>query len=93
MSAVTRGAGFPDRADLAARYAAATGRGLSRLSWYEAFQLFKLAVLFEYNRRKTTSGAGDPYYADPELVDGLLDACRRALREDCATRPAASSQH
>jgi aminoglycoside phosphotransferase (APT) family kinase protein len=93
MSGLTRGAGFPDRTELAARYAATTGRGLSRLPWYEAFQLFKLAVLFEYNRRRTTGGAGDPYYADPELVDGLLDACRRALHRDSATRPAASSKH
>jgi aminoglycoside phosphotransferase (APT) family kinase protein len=82
MSTVTLLDGFPGRDALAARYATATGRELTRLCWYEAFQLFKLAVLFEYNRRKTTSGDGDPYYADPSLVDGLLTACRRALGRD-----------
>ncbi|MCU1652470.1 MAG: aminoglycoside phosphotransferase [Pseudonocardia sp.] len=82
MSAVTLGDGFPDRDELAARYAAATGRELSRLSWYQAFQLFKLAVLFEYNRRRTARGGGDPYYGDPALVDGLLGACRGALDRD-----------
>lgn len=84
MSAVTLEEGFPDRVALAARYAAATGRELSRLSWYRALQLFKLAILFEYNRLKTETGEGDPYYSDPALVSGLLDACHLALREDSA---------
>jgi aminoglycoside phosphotransferase (APT) family kinase protein len=91
MSAVTRGEGFPGRDALAARYGAVTGRELSRLSWYQALQLFKLAILFEYNRRKTATGHGDSYYADPALVDGLLLAARRALREDAA-QPTTSSQ-
>jgi aminoglycoside phosphotransferase (APT) family kinase protein len=82
MSAATLGPGFPPRSALAARYAAATGRDLSRLSWHEGLQLFKLAVLFEYNRRKTADGGGDPYYADPRLVDGLLAAASRAVRAD-----------
>jgi aminoglycoside phosphotransferase (APT) family kinase protein len=88
MSTATLGPGFPPRSVLAARYAAATGRDLSRLSWHEGLQLFKLAVLFEYNRRKTADGGGDPYYADPRLVDGLLAAARRAVRADAhpATR-------
>jgi aminoglycoside phosphotransferase (APT) family kinase protein len=82
MSTATLGPGFPPRRVLAARYAAATGRDLSRLSWHEGLQLFKLAVLFEYNRRKTDHGGGDPYYADSRLVDGLLAAARRAVRAD-----------
>ncbi|WP_165036613.1 phosphotransferase family protein, partial [Candidatus Protofrankia californiensis] len=81
MSTVTLRDGFPGRDVLAARYATATRRELSRLPWYEAFQLFKLAVLFEYNRRKTVTGEGDRYYADPALVEGLLGACRHALRQ------------
>jgi len=84
MSTPTLAPGFPSRADLAARYARRTGADLARLAWYEAFALFKLAVLFEYNRRKTASGGGDPYYADPSLVTGLVTACRRALRDDPA---------
>jgi aminoglycoside phosphotransferase (APT) family kinase protein len=94
MSGVTLGAGFPGRGELAARYAAATGRELSRLSWYEAVQLFKLAVLYEYNRRKVAGGDphGDPYYADPALVDGLLDASRRALRRDTPAQPAGATR-
>ncbi|HZZ49247.1 MAG TPA: phosphotransferase family protein [Pseudonocardia sp.] len=91
LSSVTLGEGFPDREALAARYAAATGRELGRLAWYRAFQLFKLAVLFEYNRRRTEAGDGDRYYADPALVDGLLDACGRALGDDVPAPPATSS--
>ncbi len=79
MSTVTLGQGFPARRVLAGRYAAATGRDLSRLPWYEGLQLFKLAVLFEYNRRKAATGGGDAYYADPLLVDGLLGAARHVL--------------
>jgi aminoglycoside phosphotransferase (APT) family kinase protein len=82
MSALTLGAGFPTRAALTERYASATGRPLARLPWYQGFALFKLAVLFEYNRRRTSTTEGDPYYADPALVDGLLDACRRNLSAD-----------
>jgi aminoglycoside phosphotransferase (APT) family kinase protein len=95
MSGLTLGAGFPSRTALAERYAAATGRQLDRLPWYQGFALFKLAVLFEYNRRKTATGEGDsysadpywgdPYYADPALVEGLLDACRRNLAAGGAT--------
>ncbi len=80
MSTVTLGPGFPTRSALAERYAATTGRAVSALPWYEGLQLFKLAVLFEYNRKKTVEGQGDPYYADPLLVDGLLRAARRALQ-------------
>lgn len=79
MSRVTLGDGFPTREALAGRYAAATGRDVSGLAWYQSFQLFKLAVLYEYNHRKVIGGAGgDPYYADPGLVQGLLAASRRA---------------
>jgi hypothetical protein len=53
---------------------------IGALQWYEAFALWKLAVLFEYGRRRHLAGAGDPYYADPVRVDGLLAAARRAMR-------------
>ncbi|RZT86711.1 aminoglycoside phosphotransferase (APT) family kinase protein [Pseudonocardia sediminis] len=66
--------GWPARDELAARYAAATGRDLSGLGWYTTMVLFKLAVLYEYSRRQGT----DPYYADPSLVRSFLDAAHRA---------------
>jgi aminoglycoside phosphotransferase (APT) family kinase protein len=79
LSTATLAAGFPTRDQLAARYAASTGRDLSRLAWYEALALWKLAVLFEFSRRRLVSGGGDPYYASPGLVDGLLAAARRTI--------------
>jgi aminoglycoside phosphotransferase (APT) family kinase protein len=76
MSALTLEHGFPARDELAARYAGQTGAELAHLPWYQAFALFKLAVLFEYNRRKADA---DPYYRDPALVAGLLAASARTL--------------
>ena len=70
--------GWPGRDDLAARYAATTGRDLSGLSWYSTLALWKLAALYEYSRRRVLEGVGDPYYADPALVASFLDAARRA---------------
>lgn len=79
MSAATLASGFPSRTELAARYAAATGREIGALAWYVTLALWKLAVLFEYSRRRVLAGDGDPYYSDPTLVAGLLDAAETAL--------------
>ncbi|MDR7254265.1 aminoglycoside phosphotransferase (APT) family kinase protein [Nocardioides sp. BE266] len=66
--------GWPTRAELAERYAARTGADLTDLSWYTALALWKLAVLYEYGRRRAVRGVGDPYYADQALVQSFLDA-------------------
>lgn len=70
--------GWPGRDELAERYALATGRDVSRLRWYVVMVLWKLAVLFEYNHRRAAAGHGDPYYADPSLVESFLDSARAA---------------
>lgn len=70
--------GYPTRAELAERYATRTGRDLSNLGWYTTLALWKLAVLFEYSRRRLLAGHGDPYYADPALVRSFLDAAGRS---------------
>lgn len=70
--------GYPMRKELAERYAAATGRDLSGLHWYTALALWKLAVLYEYGRRRAVKGIGDDYYRDPALVRSFLDAAHRA---------------
>ncbi|WP_406691907.1 phosphotransferase family protein [Saccharopolyspora sp. ID03-671] len=69
--------GYPTRAELAERYASATGRDLSGLDWYTALALWKLAVLYEYGRRRAVEGVGDEYYADAALVKSFLDAASR----------------
>jgi aminoglycoside phosphotransferase (APT) family kinase protein len=66
--------GWPTRDELAQRYAAATGRDLAGLAWYTTLALWKLAVLYEYSRRRGV----DPYYDDPRLVRSFLDAARRS---------------
>lgn len=65
--------GYPTRDELAERYTATTGRDLSGLNWYTALAQWKLAVLYEYSRRR----GEDPYYADPALVRSFLGAARR----------------
>ncbi|WP_067652443.1 phosphotransferase family protein [Nocardia harenae] len=70
--------GYPSRTELAERYAARTGRDVGALSWYTTLALWKLAVLYEYSRRRVLDGIGDPYYADPALVGRFLDDARRS---------------
>lgn len=70
--------GWPTRDELAARYAAATGAELSELAWYEAMVQWKLAVLYEYGRRRAVAGHGDDYYADEAHVHEFLAAAHRA---------------
>ncbi|MGW0891175.1 phosphotransferase family protein [Saccharopolyspora sp. NPDC002578] len=66
--------GYPSRQELADRYARRTGRDLSGLDWYTALALWKLAVLYEYGRRRAVRGVGDQYYADSGLVRSFLEA-------------------
>jgi aminoglycoside phosphotransferase (APT) family kinase protein len=70
--------GYPSRTELADRYAAATGRDLSDLGWYETLAQYKLAALYEHSHRRAVAGLGDPYYADPQLVPRFLEGARRA---------------
>jgi aminoglycoside phosphotransferase (APT) family kinase protein len=69
--------GYPTRMELADRYAGRTGADLSELGWYTALALWKLAVLYEYGRRRAVAGVGDLYYADQALVQAFLDAAHR----------------
>jgi aminoglycoside phosphotransferase (APT) family kinase protein len=90
LSAALLEPGYPDRSEMAARYHHRTGRDLSNLAWYTTFALWKLAVLYEYSRRRVLDGIGDPYYADPGLVAAFLaDArCSAGLDEPApATNP------
>ncbi|UZF57921.1 phosphotransferase family protein [Gordonia polyisoprenivorans] len=70
--------GFPSRSELLTRYAEQSGRDLTNLSWYTTLALWKLAALYEYSRRRVLDGIGDPYYADPALVEAFLTDARHA---------------
>jgi aminoglycoside phosphotransferase (APT) family kinase protein len=66
--------GYPTRSQLAQRYARRTGCDLSGLPWYVALAQWKLAALYEYQRRRGT----DAYYDDPGLVAAFVSAGHRA---------------
>jgi aminoglycoside phosphotransferase (APT) family kinase protein len=74
--------GYPSRDELAQRYADATGLDLGGLQWYTANVSWKLAVLYEYGRRRAVDGVGDRYYADPAHVRTFLQAAHRAAGLD-----------
>lgn len=67
--------GFPSQQALAERYAHTTGRSITGLQWYRVFVNWKLAVLYDYSRRR----GEDPYYAEPGMVQRFLDAATRLL--------------
>jgi aminoglycoside phosphotransferase (APT) family kinase protein len=73
--------GYPARAELIDRYAERTGVDVSGINWYATLAMYKLAALYEYSRRRFESGVGDPYYADPELVNSFLAAGERLVAE------------
>jgi aminoglycoside phosphotransferase (APT) family kinase protein len=65
LSRATRGAGFPNRAELAERYARDSGHDLSALGWYQVLALWKAAIFLEGSYRRYREGAtGDEYFAD-----------------------------
>lgn len=66
--------GYPSRDSLARRYAERTGRDLSYIGWYRAMAEWKLAILYEYSRRR----GEDPYYADARHVPRFLNSASRA---------------
>lgn len=68
--------GFPSRSELIDRYAERSGLPLPNLDWYTTLALWKLAVLYEYSRRRVEQGIGDRYYSDPGLVDRFLADAR-----------------
>jgi len=76
--------GYPGRAEVLDRYVDRTGADVSRVNWYAALAMYKLAALYEYSRRRFESGVGDPYYADPGLVSSFLAAGERLAANDSA---------
>jgi aminoglycoside phosphotransferase (APT) family kinase protein len=72
--------GFPSRAEVADRYAARSGRDLSKLGFYVAFAYWKLACILEgvYVRYAAHAMSADRSAADA-LAPGVEDRARRAL--------------
>ncbi|MFZ7087700.1 phosphotransferase family protein [Curtobacterium sp. RRHDQ10] len=81
LGSATSAPGFPDTATLATRYAERTGASLQSVAWYVTLANWKLAVLYEYSRRRYERGDGDPYYAGTDKVAAFL-AAADASRHD-----------
>ncbi|GAA5031640.1 phosphotransferase family protein [Microbacterium fluvii] len=81
LTPVTRGEGFPSRAQLAERYALRTGADLGALGWYRTLALFKAAVFCEaiYTRWCDGERPGDEFA--PRLAEGVPLLLREAERE------------
>jgi aminoglycoside phosphotransferase (APT) family kinase protein len=62
LSTVTRGPGFPPRAELARRYADLSGHSLEALPWYEVLALWKAAIFLEGSYRRYREGRSDDSY-------------------------------
>ncbi|MDQ3147924.1 MAG: phosphotransferase family protein [Actinomycetota bacterium] len=78
--------GFLGRAEVLERYAAASGRDLSRIDWYRAFAYWKLACISEGVYARYLGGAmGDTAGVDLTLLGAgaprLAASARRALDE------------
>jgi aminoglycoside phosphotransferase (APT) family kinase protein len=82
LSAVTRGAGFPDRDFLARRYAERTGLATDALPWYQVLALWKAAIFLEGSFRRFGAGTtADPFFARLEAGVPALAALARARTE------------
>lgn len=81
--AVTRTPGFPGRAHLAQRYAAATGAHLGDLAFYEGLAHLKFAVIAQGIAARVAAGAmAGQHFGDLDAeVARIADAGLRRLRE------------
>ncbi len=79
LSGVTRGEGFPTRAELVARYEQRSGRAMGDIRWYRTLALWKAVVFMEGNYRRALAGSTD----DPWLHgfgEGVVALAERAER-------------
>jgi aminoglycoside phosphotransferase (APT) family kinase protein len=74
--------GFPDRAELAARYAERSGRDISELNYFLALGYWKLAIILEGVYARSLGGGygevGDGIHAFKDLVEKLAEAAAAA---------------
>jgi aminoglycoside phosphotransferase (APT) family kinase protein len=86
LPAPTSAPGFPTKAELLDRYAAASGRDLSQIGFYTAFGYWKLACIIEGVYARYVAGAmgdrGDPSAFDffGDQVVALAQAAHEALK-------------
>ena len=81
VAPVTAAPGFPSRDEVIERYARQTGFDVSDADWYQAFALFKLAVVCQGIAARHTGGStvGSGFDNAQRLVVPLVDAGRYML--------------
>ncbi|MBI5106962.1 MAG: phosphotransferase family protein [Solirubrobacterales bacterium] len=77
LSAVTRGDGFPLKAELLARYEERSGRSMTDIRWYQTLALWKAIVFMEGNFKRASSGMSDDPYLK-SFGDGVVELAERA---------------
>ena len=80
---ITTGPGFMSRAEIAGRYATATGRDVSALGYYMAFGCFKLAVVLEgiHARFLLNQTVGEGFEKEGPAVPLIIQRAHRLLDE------------
>ncbi|HEV7625962.1 MAG TPA: phosphotransferase family protein [Streptomyces sp.] len=83
ISTTAEAPGHPQPAELIERYAAASGRDVSRINWYTAFAWFKLAVILEGIHYRYTLGqtVGPGFDRIGDLVPVFIDNGLTTLRK------------
>ncbi|MBQ0866245.1 phosphotransferase family protein [Streptomyces smyrnaeus] len=83
VSTTSGAPGHPEAAELIERYAALSGRDVSRINWYTAFAYFKLAVILEGIHYRFTLGqtVGAGFDRIGELVPVFIDNGLTTLRK------------
>ena len=88
LESPTQAPGFPNRSMLAERYAHATGRDLSNISYYMALGYWKLACILEGVRVRDDAGARGPEAARSddlgEQIDQLAERALLVLTEQAS---------
>ncbi len=81
VTPVTTHPGFPSRAELAARYAERRGTSLAALRWYEAFGVWRLAIILQqiYIRFARGQTADERFAPFGQAASGLIDASAALL--------------
>ena len=77
LGKVTRGEGFPTRAELIARYEEGSGRSMSNIRWYTTLAVWKSVVFMEGNYKRAQAGMTDDPYLK-QFGEGVLELARQA---------------
>jgi aminoglycoside phosphotransferase (APT) family kinase protein len=77
LGRVTRGEGFPTRAQLIARYEERSGRSMRELRWYTTLAIWKSVVFMEGNYKRAVAGSTDDPYLK-QFGEGVLELARQA---------------